>query len=66
MKVIKFSQLPTSLPIRDTALTLLVLDRLKAPRFAWGVAVTLLVIVWVMCIWAIHKDEYHDVAFKDK
>lgn len=49
-KVVSFKQLPSQLPTTGTAVWLLVLDRLHAPGWVWGVVITLLVLIWIIVI----------------
>lgn len=51
------SALPTTLPITDTLVAYLLLDRFHAPGWAWGVVITVLSIVWFGSIATILKSE---------
>jgi hypothetical protein len=64
--VISRKQLPTrGLPSVSTAVWLLVLDRLHAPGWVWGVAVTLLVLMWAGHIAAaLWFENDREVVFK--
>lgn len=56
-KVIARGQLPTSFPITSTAVCWLVLDRLRPSGWVWGVAGTVLVILWLVVIYAICTED---------
>ena len=57
MKVISFKQLPTRLPFQFTAVIYLLMDRFSAGALAWGIVGTLMAIIWIGCIYNIHKEE---------
>lgn len=48
--VVANKYLPTKLPLVGTVLWLHLLDYYNCPGWAWGVSITLLVIVWIVCI----------------
>lgn len=56
-KVISHENMPARLPIFWTALCWLVLDRVGAPGWAWGVAGTLLVLAWIVQAIDIFRSE---------
>lgn len=65
-KVISLRNLPETAPLTQTAVLCLVLDRFGAPGWAWGVALTLAALYWlvVLTLWA--TEERVDVfAQKD-
>ena len=66
MKVISYKQLPTRYPTHLTLTCWLLLDRLHADRLLYGIIGTLLVILWVICIYASWKEEQYNVKFEDK
>ena len=49
-RVLSALDLPTRLPIMTTIVAWLLLDRLSAPGWVWGIAGTLLVIYWIACV----------------
>lgn len=60
-KVISVKNLPARLPITSTAVFYLLMDKFNASPAAWGVGITLVVILWIVCITAICMQEYVDV-----
>lgn len=50
-RVIHGSHLPAKLPIIPTAVVWLLMDRFHAGQLAWGITITLLIIIWLICIW---------------
>lgn len=52
-KVIKAKYLPTRLPIVGTVTTLLALSYWNAPGWLYGVFITLLVMIWLLVIFAL-------------
>lgn len=60
-KVISAKNLPARLPINGTAVFYLMMDNLNASPVAWGVGITLVVILWIICITAIFMQEHVDV-----
>ena len=56
-KVIAGKNLPIRLPITLSILLWLLLDRLGAPSWVWGVVGTLLAIVWIVAIYAVFTQE---------
>jgi hypothetical protein len=56
-KVVSNKNLPTRLPITLSIWVWLLLDRLKAASWVWGVVGTLVVILWAAAIFGIiHED----------
>jgi hypothetical protein len=47
MKVIDHKNLPSRIPLWQTAVTYLLLDRFHASGWVWGVCATLWVILWI-------------------
>ena len=60
-KVISAKNLPARLPIFSTAVFYLLMDNLNASPVAWGVGITLVVILWIVAIIAICTQEHVDV-----
>jgi hypothetical protein len=56
-KVVHRKNLPASLPIFPTMTFWLILDRLHAPQWLWGVIGTILVLVWILRVIAILHTE---------
>lgn len=52
-----YAQQPSRLPIWSTATIWLVLDRLHAPGWAWGVAGTVVVVAWIGAIVSISVED---------
>jgi hypothetical protein len=48
--VVASANLPTRLPVWSSLITWLVLDRVKAPGWVWGVCGTIFAIVWITSI----------------
>jgi hypothetical protein len=65
MKVIKPSNLPTRPPILLTVVVLLALDNWNAGDVTRGVFYTLLVIIWIVAIVMLVKEDHIDI-FKEK
>lgn len=65
MKVVSFKNLPTRLPIGDTALLWMLMDRLHAPSWVWGSVGAVWGIIVIACIVAMCQDNAVDI-FKDK
>lgn len=61
MKTIAYKNLPARPPLLLTAVTWLLLDRLDAPGWAWGIAITLLVLVWVAQIAGMIREDNVDL-----
>lgn len=60
-KVISAKNLPARLPINSTVVFYLLMDNLNASPVAWGVGITLVVILWIAAITAICTQEHVDV-----
>lgn len=61
MKVIKPSNLPTKAPVSFTIATGLLLDRISCPPWVWGAWGAVMILIWIMALFMINKDEYIDV-----
>lgn len=48
--VLPWGIMPAQLPVQTTALAWLLLDRLAAPGWVWGVVGTVLALFWVLAI----------------
>ena len=59
-KVIPYKNLPGRIPIWSTAVVWLVLDRLAAPGWVWGICGTIWCFIWVFSVIAIHTQEQTD------
>mgnify|MGYP001609613468 CR=1 FL=1 len=55
-KTIAYKNLPARPPILLTAVTWLGLDRVDAPGWAWGIAITLLVLIWIAQVVGMVKE----------
>jgi hypothetical protein len=64
-KVISKKNLPTNLPLVSSLVFWLVLDKLNAPGWAWGVVATLMIILWIVSIIDIFIREDFEIL-KDK
>ena len=64
-KVISCNNLPTKLPVFQTLTCWLVLEKLNASLFLYGVVSTILIIAWIGSIFGIVNEEKIDL-FKDK
>lgn len=56
-KVIAPKQTPARLPLNSTAICYLLLDRLSAPGWLWGVMGTLFVIVWAVSLFSLFTQK---------
>lgn len=56
-KVIARQSLPAKFPFSFTGVVCLLLDRFNVPSWAWGVAITILVIYWIIIIVSILTEE---------
>ncbi|MBN9356216.1 MAG: hypothetical protein J0I15_07200 [Herbaspirillum huttiense] len=56
-KVISRKNLPTRMPIALTIALGLLLDRCAAPGWVWGVAGTLMAVVWVAVIFGMFTED---------
>lgn len=61
MKVIHPRSLPTQLPIVDTIAWYLLLDHFTAPGWAYGVAFTVLGIIWVGAAYRVGMQDTVDI-----
>lgn len=57
IKVLKPKYLPTRAPVSLTMATCLLLDRVKAPGWVWGVVGTLLMVLWVAFFASLGREE---------
>lgn len=57
-KVISVNNLPSKVPVTGTLLWILILDRLDAPGWVWGVFATLMVFLWIVIVTVIFNSEY--------
>lgn len=64
-KCISRKSLPVGLPVFRTAVLILVLDRVGAPGWAWGVAATLMALWWIGSLWVIAEQKGVDVFAAD-
>jgi len=55
-KVIHRSQLPTRLPVTFAIAVYLLLDKLQAPGWVWGIAVTLLALVCISAVIGVVRE----------
>jgi hypothetical protein len=56
-KVLSWTNLPVKLPVFNTIVCLLVLDRFNAPEWVWGIMGTILCFVWVVLICVKFNEE---------
>ena len=64
-KVVHTKNLPFKMPLGSTIILGLLLDRLQVAGWIWGVAITLIVIYWVLWIVSVWTKEYIDI-FNDR
>lgn len=60
-KVISAKNLPARLQIISTVVFYLLMDNLNASPVAWGVGITLVVILWIIAITAICMEDRVDI-----
>jgi hypothetical protein len=60
-KVVAHKNLPAKLPIVGTMVWWMVLDKLQAPGWLWGVAGTLGVVFWAFSITALYLQDSQDI-----
>lgn len=65
-KVISRAELPGRLPIYQTILIWLLLDRMQASQWIWGVMGTLFGLLWIGSIVALIKEEQVSVLDPSK
>ena len=65
-KVIAAKNFPTRLPFATTALLVMAMDYYKAPSWLYGVAGTIVVIVWVIGIVGLIKEQRVDIFNKEE
>ena len=56
MKVISRKNFPARLPFYDTIIAGLLLDRLDAAGWVWGMFATFFILVWIGAIQAVNKQ----------
>jgi len=61
MKKISRKNLPAYLPFNLTAITYLLLDKFHAAGWVYGVAYTLLALIWIGALTSIAKEESVDI-----
>jgi hypothetical protein len=62
-KVVSYANLPTKLPTVSTVAFGLLLDRLQAPGWVWGIYICLFSILWLGSLWLIIIEEKHEDIF---
>lgn len=65
-KTIKYSNIPTSLPLTPTATLYLLMDKFHSPQWLWGAIGLLVLVVWISAIYNIATEESVDVISKIK
>lgn len=60
-KVIAGNNLPMRLPLWPSCIIYLLLDRFQPPSWVWGATITLMALVWIICIYAIWNQESVDI-----
>lgn len=65
VKVIHTKNLPFKMPLGSSIILGLLLDRLQAPDLAWGIAITVTAIYWILWIVSVWTREYIDI-FNDR
>lgn len=66
IKRISHKNLPVKIPVTSTAVIYLYLDKYNAPGWLWGVVVTLIVIVLILTISIIYKEDKVDIFKEDE
>jgi len=61
VKVISYKQLPAKIPTVPTAVAWLLLDRLQAAGWVWGVVGTMFALIWIGSVTAFFMQETVDV-----
>lgn len=65
MKVIKYVNLPTRLPVVTTAVHFLLLDKFSAPMWVWGAWGAVMVMFWIAVITRFFTQQTVDVFGSD-
>jgi hypothetical protein len=65
-RVLKYSNLPTKLPIGSTAIAWLLLDRFKAPGWVWGAVGVIWLAIWAAAICQIWVEDRVDIFAEGK
>ena len=60
-EVIAFKNLPSRLPVIQSIVFWLLLDRVQPPRWCWGVIGTVLAFIWVVCLVGFFKQKEVDI-----
>ena len=60
-KVIAYKNLPAKLPLTQTLLVLLILDKYNAPQWVWGVVITIYSLLWILSIVSIANEKLYDL-----
>lgn len=61
-KVVAFKNLPSRMPLWPTAVTWLVMDRIHAPGWAWGVAATVMVSAWISSLYGMATQKLTEIS----
>jgi len=61
VKVISYKQIPVKIPTIPTAVAWLLLDRLQAAGWVWGVVGTMFALLWIGSVTAFFMQETVDV-----
>lgn len=64
IKVISSKNLPTRPPLVASVVAWLALDRSHAPSWLWGCVGTLLLAVWVLCIYVMANEKSVNILEK--
>jgi hypothetical protein len=64
-KVVSVRNLPTRPPIILTVVIWLLLDRLKAPGYVWGILGTLICFMWIAFVVGMFNEDMTDIWPKE-
>jgi hypothetical protein len=64
-KVISWNSLPFPMPVHLTLILYLLLDRWDASQVVWGIAGTLVVLIWIAYFYSLSTSDYVDILNRD-
>lgn len=61
VNVISYKNLPAKMPVTQSIVFCLLLDRLQVPGFVWGIAISMIVIWWIIAIYVFFYQKTVDI-----